>query len=71
MKLEVTGKQLDTGEALREHIAEKMQSVVDKYFERNVRAGPGSFVIIANDYDAYEEAILRKLLREIMGPATS
>ena len=44
---------------------------LDKYFERNVRAGPGSFVIIANDYDAYEEAILRKLLREIMGPATS
>lgn len=38
MKLEVTGKQLDTGEALREHIAEKMQSVVDKYFERTVEA---------------------------------
>ncbi len=38
MKLEVTGKQLDTGEALREHIAEKMQAVVDKYFERTVEA---------------------------------
>ena len=38
MKLEVSGKQLDTGEALREHIAERMQAVVDKYFERTVEA---------------------------------
>ena len=41
---------------------------LDTYFEANVAAGPGHFVIPANDYDAYGEAILRKLLREITGP---
>lgn len=38
MKLDITGKQIDTGEALRVHIAEKLQAVVDKYFERTVEA---------------------------------
>jgi hypothetical protein len=38
------------------------------YFEGNVAGGPGHFVIPANDYDAYGEAILRKLVREITGP---
>ncbi|MEI8179955.1 DUF1194 domain-containing protein [Aestuariivirga sp.] len=41
---------------------------LDTYFESNVAGGQGHFVIPANDYDAYGEAILRKLLREITGP---
>lgn len=41
---------------------------LDTYFEGNVAGGPGHFVIPASDYDAYGEAILRKLLREITGP---
>ncbi|WP_421695888.1 DUF1194 domain-containing protein [Aestuariivirga sp.] len=41
---------------------------LDTYFENNVAGGPGHFVIPANDYDAYGEAIMRKLLREITGP---
>lgn len=41
---------------------------LDSYFEANAAGGPGHFVIPANDYDAYGEAILRKLLREITGP---
>lgn len=41
---------------------------LDTYFESSVAGGPGHFVIPANDYDAYGEAILRKLLREITGP---
>ena len=41
---------------------------LNTYFEANVAGGPGHFVIPANDYDAYAEAILRKLLREITGP---
>ncbi len=44
---------------------------LDKYFERNVVAGPGRFVIVANDYEAYGKAILRKLIREITGPVVS
>lgn len=44
---------------------------LDTYFEANVTGGPDSFVVPANDYDDYGEAILRKLLREITGPGIS
>ncbi|MGI9478980.1 MAG: DUF1194 domain-containing protein [Hyphomicrobiaceae bacterium] len=38
---------------------------LDEYYRKNVIGGPGSFVIQALNYDDYDEAILRKLLREI------
>ena len=41
---------------------------LDTYFEGNVAGGSGHFVIPANDYESYGEAILRKLVREITGP---
>lgn len=41
---------------------------LDTYFEANAAGGPGHFVIPANDYASYGEAILRKLVREITGP---
>lgn len=41
---------------------------LDTYFENNVAGGTGYFVIPANDYEDYAEAIFRKLLREITGP---
>lgn len=41
---------------------------LDTYFENNVAGGIGYFVIPANDYQDYGEAIYRKLLREITGP---
>ena len=41
------------------------------YFEENVVGGQAYFVIPANDYDAYADAIARKLLREITGPGIS
>jgi hypothetical protein len=41
---------------------------LDTYFENNVAGGAGYFVIPANDYEDYGEAMLRKLLREITGP---
>jgi hypothetical protein len=44
---------------------------LDIYFERNVTGGQENFVVPANDYEAYGEAILRKLLREITGPGVS
>jgi hypothetical protein len=44
---------------------------LDKYFENNVVGGQAHFVIPANDYEAYAEAIYRKLLREITGPGIS
>jgi hypothetical protein len=41
---------------------------LDTYFENNVAGGAGHFVIPANDYEDYGEAMYRKLLREITGP---
>ncbi|MBL4739941.1 MAG: DUF1194 domain-containing protein [Sneathiella sp.] len=38
---------------------------LDKYFEQRIIGGPGAFVIKANDYYNYEEAILKKLIKEI------
>lgn len=41
------------------------------YFEKYVIAGPGAFVIQADDYENYAIAILRKLLQEISDPPMS
>ena len=41
---------------------------LDAYFERHIITGPGAFVVTANDYAAYGDAIVRKLLREISKP---
>ncbi|MEH6402099.1 MAG: DUF1194 domain-containing protein [Sneathiella sp.] len=38
---------------------------LDQYFEQKIIGGSGAFVIKANDYYSYEEAILKKLLKEI------
>ncbi len=38
---------------------------LDEYYLTHVVGGPESFVIKANDYDAFAEAILKKLLKEI------
>jgi hypothetical protein len=44
---------------------------LDRYFENSVIGGPYHFVLVANDYEAYKEAIYRKLLKEITGPGLS
>ncbi len=44
---------------------------LDVYFNNQVAGGPGYFVIPANDYKAYGDAIYRKLLKEITGPGIS
>ena len=41
---------------------------LESYFQHRVITGPGAFVITANDYAAYGDAITRKLLREIIQP---
>ena len=41
---------------------------LDQYFEIYITGGPGNFVIVANDYDDYAQAIKRKLILEILGP---
>ena len=44
---------------------------LDNYFESQIVGGPYHFVIVANDYHAYTEAIRQKLLKEISGPGIS
>ncbi|MBL8895269.1 MAG: DUF1194 domain-containing protein [Rhizobiales bacterium] len=44
---------------------------LDQYFEKNVVGGQANFVMPADDYVSYAEAIYRKLLREIVGPGIS
>ena len=41
------------------------------YLEREVTSGEGSFVLRANSYKVYSEAILKKLIKEIEGPGVS
>ena len=38
----------------------------EPYYRENVMRGPGAFVMVAQDYEDYPEAILEKLLREIV-----
>lgn len=41
------------------------------YFRDEVIGGPGAFVILADDYAAFAEAIRRKLYREAVGPVVA
>ena len=44
---------------------------LDLYFQQQVVGGPDHFVIVAEHYGAYGEAIYRKLLQEITGPGVA
>jgi hypothetical protein len=45
---------------------------LDKYYEENVIGGPGSFMIVADNFDHFSRAVRTKLVREVSGidPAT-
>jgi hypothetical protein len=38
---------------------------LDDYYRRNVIGGPGAFVVVARNIDAFAEAVLRKLMVEV------
>jgi hypothetical protein len=38
---------------------------LDEYYLKNVIGGPGSFLIVADDFTSFQTAILNKLIREI------
>lgn len=44
---------------------------LDRYYRNYVIAGPGAFVEVADDYDDFARAFLRKLRREISSPPLS
>lgn len=39
--------------------------MLDKYYEENVIGGPGSFMIVADNFDHFSRAVRTKLVREI------
>ena len=40
---------------------------LDEYFAEKVIGGPGSFLVVTNDFEAFERAVVTKLVREIAG----
>jgi|HigsolmetaAR203D_1030402.scaffolds.fasta_scaffold01292_5 hypothetical protein len=46
---------------------------LDLYYEQQVIGGPGAFLVVAEDFEAFRDAILNKLVLEIAdaGPATA
>lgn len=38
---------------------------LDEYYRQNVAGGPGAFVMVAEDFNAFSSAIINKLVREI------
>ena len=40
---------------------------LDKYYEENVIGGPGSFMIVADNFDHFGRAVRTKLVREVSG----
>jgi Protein of unknown function (DUF1194) len=42
---------------------------LDRYYEQNVIGGPGAFMVVARSYEAFADAVRRKLIIEIAGKA--
>jgi hypothetical protein len=40
---------------------------LDQYYRESVIGGPGAFVVAAEDFEAFDNAIRRKLIREVAG----
>ncbi len=57
MDIRVSGHQVDTGDALRAHVEDRMQAIADKYFSRSISAqvtfGPGPHGHFACDIVAH------------------
>lgn len=42
---------------------------LDEYYQERVIGGPGSFVMVAEGFEAFESAVRRKIIREVAGVA--
>ena len=40
---------------------------LEKYYEENVIGGPDAFVVVAEKFDSFSRAILKKMIAEIAG----
>ncbi|TAD89093.1 MAG: DUF1194 domain-containing protein [Alphaproteobacteria bacterium] len=51
----------------RPNFGRPAESELDAYYEERVIGGPGAFLVVAQDFSAFGQAIRAKLLREIAG----
>jgi hypothetical protein len=49
----------------RQNYGRPQDAALDKYYEENVIGGPGSFMIVAANFDDFGRAVRSKLIREI------
>jgi hypothetical protein len=42
-----------------------LQQPLDEYFRERVIGGPGAFLMVAEGYEAFEQAVRRKIIREV------
>jgi hypothetical protein len=49
----------------RQNYGRPQDATLDKYYEENVIGGPGSFMIVAANFDDFSRAVRSKLIREI------
>jgi hypothetical protein len=42
-----------------------VQPPLDEYFRDRVIGGPGAFLMVAEGYEAFEQAVRRKIIREV------
>lgn len=62
---------IGTGGPVGDAFRETWIAELSAYFDAYVITGPGAFVETALDFDDYEAAMVRKLLRELTGPVLS
>jgi hypothetical protein len=51
----------------RPNFGRPAEADLDTYYEHNVIGGPGAFLILAHDFNAFGAAVLSKLIKEIAG----
>ncbi len=63
MEIRVSGHQVDTGDAFREHADERMQSIAQKYFERAI----GAHVTLSNGpHDSFQCDIIAHVMQGLV-----
>ena len=55
----------------RQNFGRPPDTQLDRYYEENVIGGPGSFMIVASNFDDFGRAVRSKLIREISSTGTS
>ncbi len=69
--LEMRVRRVSNGIVINALAVEELNNNLTSYFYRYLVAGPGAFVVIADEFEDFHMAMQIKLLREISGPSFS